>query len=169
MSDITIDADAFGRTMEQILGKVGDNVGKAVPPTVEESLKVGQKAWKKNARSVLSKSYSRGGWGKARSNADRYRSGPHKGEVKPGGWFGRTIRTGRYARSIQHQMLRDQGEVVEGEIGSRSLPGLAHLLEKGHGYYTAAPHVHIEPAAEEAFGDFERRVGDAVEGALNDV
>lgn len=168
MSDVSIEMDAFGRTVEQILERLGNNVRVGIPPTVDESLEVGQKAWKRNARRVLSTSYSRGGWGKARANAARYRGGYHKGQVKSG-WYGTVYKTGAYARSINHQILTKAGEFTEGEIGSRSLPGLAHLLEKGHGYFPAAPHVHIEPAADEAFEDFERRLDDVVERAINDT
>ena len=166
-ADITVEADAFGRTLEQLLGRVADGVKQNVVPTVEESLKVGQDAWKKNARAVLSKSYSRGGWGKVGRDAVRVKSGPHKGQVKEG-WRGKTIKTGKYARTIRHHML-STGEETEGEIGSSSMPGLAHLLEKGHGFFPAAPHVHIEPAAEEAFADFEKRVDRAVEEAIDDA
>ena len=171
MSDITVDADAFGRTLEQLLGRVGTNTTSAMPAAVEKALDKGEKAWKKNARAVLSKSYSRGGWGKARGNAETYRSGPHKGQVKSG-WYGRTIKTGKYARSIRHHMLTPGGETPDGEIGSASLPGLAHLLEKGHamvGGGSVGARVHIEPAAEEAFGDFERLVDEAIEEAINDA
>ena len=170
MSDITVEADAFGRTLEQLLGRVGTNVTRSMAPAVENALGRGQKAWKLNARRVLSKSYSRGGWGKVRSGAVRYKSGYHKGQVKSG-WYGKVYQTGKYARSIRHQMLSG-GETPEGEIGSPTVPGLAHLLEKGHalvGGGSARAFVHIAPAAEEAFADFEKLADHAVERAIHDA
>lgn len=170
MSDYTVEADAFGRTLEQILGHVDTNVKAKVEPAVEKSLKEGQKAWKKNARSVLSASYTRGGWGKARRNAIRFKSGKHKGQVK-WGWYGRVYKTGKYASSINHHMLKG-GENPEGEIGSPTVPGLVHLLEKGHasvgGGFVGA-RVHVAPAAEETFKKFENELGKRIEEALNDA
>ncbi len=170
MTDLTIDIDEFGRTMEQILENVDNGVKQNVMPEVEKSLEKGERAWKKNAKAVLSKSYSRGGWGRMKS-FERYKRGKNKGKVKPKSikWYGRTYKTGKYARSIRHQLLTSGEEVTEGEIGSPTVPGLAHLLEKGHGFFTAAPHVHIAPAAEETFKDFERTVDMAVERAINDA
>ena len=170
MSDITVEADAFGRTLEQLLGRVGSGVTAHMPQAVDKALAHGQREWKKNARRVLSTSYSRGGWGKARKGATTYKSGYHKGQVKSG-WYGRVYRTGRYANSISHQTL-STGELTEGEIGSRSLPGLAHLLEKGHamvGGGSVGAKVHIEPAAEDAFDKFEDFVDQAVEEAINEA
>ena len=170
MTDITIEADAFGRTLTELLGRVGTGVGKAMPETVKGSLKTGQKAWKKNARAVLSKSYTRGGWGKHRKNATRYKSGKHKGQIKSG-WYGRVYTTGKYANSINSHLIKG-GDSPEGEIGSPTVPGLAHLLEKGHasvGGGFVGGRAHIAPAAEEAFKDFEKRADRAVERAINDA
>ncbi len=168
MSDVTVEADAFGRTLEQLLGRLGDTTSDYVMPTVDKALAKGEKAWKRNATAVLSASYSRGGWGKLGPNAKYYKSGRHKGKVKSG-WYGTTIKTGKYARSIKHHLMTEGREFTEGEIGSPTVPGLAHLLEKGHGYFTAAPHVHIEPASQEAFDDFEKLVDVTIEKAINDV
>ena len=170
MTDITVEADAFGRTLEQLLGRVGTGVTSHMPRAVEKALAYGQKEWKQNARRVLSKSYSRGGWGKVRRNATRYKRGYHKGQVKSG-WYGKVYKTGRYASSISHHML-SSGELTDGEIGSGTMPGLAHLLEKGHamiGGGSVAGREHIAPAADEAFSKFEDFVDEAIEEAINDA
>ena len=167
MTDITVDADRFGATLEQLLGKVKDNVTAAMPRAVEMALARGEKAWKSNARAVLSSSYSRGGWGKQKKTYTR-KGRPSKKVV----WYGKTYKTGKYASSINHQMLTEGGELTEGEIGSRNMPGLAHLLEKGHasvGGGFVSGREHIAPAADEAFRDFERDVDRAVERAINDA
>ena len=60
----------------------------------------------------------------------------------------------------------------DGEIGSASMPGLAHLLEKGHasvGGGFVSGREHIAPAADEAFDDFERRLGASVERAIDEA
>lgn len=171
MSDYTVGSDAFGKSLSQILHRLGQNVTSLTPDAVEQALKTGEKAWKKNAKSVLSVSYSRGGWGKVRggkSGIETYKSGKRKGQVKSINWYGKTYKTGRYARSIRHHMLSQAGS-PEGEIGSASMPGLAHLLEKGHGHYPAAPHVHIAPAADEAFKDFDTQLDKAIDKAINDA
>lgn len=163
MTDLTIEADDFGRTLTELLGRVETGVQRNVEEPIEHALQVGQRSWKTYARAVLSKSYSRGGWGKkktVRTKSGRISKATH--------WYGKTIRTGKYARSIRHQ-LTSKGAVTEGEVGSPTMPGLAHLLEKGHGYYPAAPHVHIAPASDEAFRDAERGLGRAVERAINDA
>lgn len=170
MADITVEADAFGRTLEQLLGRVDTNVKAKVTPAIEKSLRTGQRAWKKNARSVLSASYSRGGWGKAKRGAKRFKSGAHKGQVKSG-WYGRTYKTGKYANSISHHMLQG-GDTPEGEIGSPTVPGLVHLLEKGHasiGGGFVGGREHVAPASEEAFKDFEQEVDKGVEAALREA
>lgn len=174
MADITVEADAFGRTLEQLLGRVDESVKSKITPAVERSLETGQRAWKKNARAVLSASYSRGGWGKARKGAVRFKSGAHKGQVKghiKAGWYGRTYKTGKYASSISHHMLQG-GDTPEGEIGSPTVPGLVHLLEKGHasvGGGFVGGREHVAPASEEAFKEFEQEVDKGVEAALREA
>ena len=166
MPDISIEADEFGRTVEQLLGRLATGVESETPEAVEQALDAGEKAWKKNARSVLSKSYSRGGWGKRKQTYT-----PTGRKSKRVEWYGKTFKTGKYARSIRHQMLQS-GELTEGEIGSSSMPGLAHLLEKGHalvGGGSAKAFVHIEPAAEQAFKDFEKYIDQAIDRAIDDV
>lgn len=171
MSDITIDADAFAITMTKIFERLGQNVERFTPPVVERSLEVGEEAWKSNARAVLSQSYSRGGWGKIRGGTSggitRFKSGKRKGQIKSINWFGKVYKTGKYARSISHHLMSSGGLVTEGEIGSPSLPGLAHLLEKGHGGPgPAGAHQHIAQAYETAAKNLEDGVGDAIEEAI---
>ena len=167
MADISIEADQFGATIEQILGRLESGIKARVPAAVERALEIGENSWKRNARAVLSRSYSRGGWGKQKQT---YTKSGRKSKKTV--WYGRTIRTGKYARSISHHMLYSGGELTEGEIGSPSMAGLAHLLEKGHalmGGGSARAFVHIEPAAEDAFANFEKRVNTTVEEAINDA
>lgn len=168
MSDYTVGSDEFARSLSQILKNLNQNVTTLTPDAVEQALRTGEKAWKKNAKSVLSQSYSRGGWGKVKSVEKYSPRGRRKGQIKSIKWYGKTFKTGKYARSIRHHMLKKAGS-PEGEIGSPSMPGLAHLLEKGHGRYTAAPHVHIAPAADEAFKDFDTQLDRAIDKAINDA
>lgn len=171
MTDITVEADRFGKTLEELLQRVGNGVKHHAPEAVEKSLKRGEKAWKRNAKRVLSTSYSRGGWGRTKANAARYRSGHHKGQVKSG-WYGKVYKTGKYARSIRHHMLSSDGETIDGEIGSASMPGLAHLLEKGHasiGGGFVAGKEHIAPAADEAFSKFENDLLEAIQEAIDEA
>lgn len=167
-----IESDLFASTVEELLNGLDVNIGNALPTAVERALDKGEKAWKENAKSVLSVSYSRGGWGKEKGDREYYKSGPRKGQVRAIKWYGKTYKTGRYARSIRHHMLMPGGRTPEGEIGSASMPGLAHLLEKGHasigGGYVPA-YEHISPAADDAFSDFETLVEEAIEEALNDL
>lgn len=61
--------------------------------------------------------------------------------------------TGRYATSITYRMHRS-AQGPSAEIGSATMPGLAHLLEKGHalvGGGHSRAFVHIEPAAQTGF------------------
>lgn len=170
MADISIEADAFGRTLSQLLERLDQGVISRAPQAIEKALDKGERAWRENANAVLSSSYSRGGWGKEKGRT-YYKSGAHKGELKAVQWYGKTYKTGRYARSIKHHMIQS-GETPEGEIGSATMPGLAHLLEKGHasiGGGSVRAYEHISPAADEAFDDFESLLDSAVEEAINDA
>ena len=167
MTDLTIEADQFGATLTQLLGNVDSRVTDAMPDAVEKALKRGEKAWKKNAKDVLSRSYSRGGWGNVRGGRKRDSKRRRATDGVPD-YYGKTFITGPYQRSITHHML-SKGRATEGEIGSKKMPGLAHLLEKGHaaiGGGMVPAYVHIAPASEEAFRDFDELVDEAVEEAL---
>lgn len=61
--------------------------------------------------------------------------------------------TGRYAESISYTVRGGDSKPTV-EIGSPTRPGLAHLNEKPHalvGGGSSTPHVHIAPAADDAF------------------
>lgn len=168
MADVTIESDRFAATVEELLSRLNDGVKTHAPQAVEKALKRGEKAWKKNAKSVLSRSYSRGGWGRKKP-ARILKSGRKSRKVE---WYGKTYKTGKYARSIRHHMLTSMGELTEGEIGSASMPGLAHLLEKGHasiGGGFVSGREHIAPAADEAFDNFEKYLEEAIQEAINEV
>lgn len=72
-------------------------------------------------------------------------------------------KTGAYAASITYRVNQKSEEVVAAEVGSKTLPGLSHLLEKGHamvgGGKTTAFNF-IGPAADEAF----KTTTEAIEG-----
>lgn len=75
--------------------------------------------------------------------------------------------TGRYAASISYR-VRQAGHESTGEVGSAKLPGLPHLLEKGHakvGGGRVEGREHIASAAEEGF-DATNRAVDAGMAAL---
>ena len=77
--------------------------------------------------------------------------------------------SGDYARGLSARRDPDGRGSYTGHIYNKDLPGLPHLLEKGHakvGGGRVAGRSHIAPAAEDAFEDFERRVRKAVDESL---
>lgn len=79
--------------------------------------------------------------------------------------------TGKYAKSIRSKLTKG-GVNPSAEAGSASMPGLSHLLEKGHarvGGGRVAGRPHIAPAAEVAFDYTEELMGKAIERVLNDA
>ena len=72
-------------------------------------------------------------------------------------------KTGAYAASITYRVNQKSDEVVTAEVGSKTMPGLPHLMEKGHaivGGGRSHAFVHIAPAADEAF----KTTTEAIEG-----
>lgn len=72
----------------------------------------------------------------------------------------------RYKSGWQYR-IKSSGDSFSGEIGNASVPGLPHLLEKGHarvGGGRVQGYEHISPAAESAFKVLEEEVGKVVSG-----
>ena len=77
-------------------------------------------------------------------------------------------KTGRYAASLTYT-VRGGGMDVWGEVGSKKLPGLVHLLEKGHakiggGRTRAFP--HMAPGYDEGAPAFEKELLEGVDRVL---
>lgn len=76
--------------------------------------------------------------------------------------------TGRYAGSISMAM-RESRTNPHVEVGSKELPGLPHLLEKGHartGGGFVSGRQHIAPAADHAFDETMRLLDESIGEAL---
>ena len=74
-------------------------------------------------------------------------------------------RTGRYRDGWASSTKRNSADIFTGTVYNKDVPGLPHLLEKGHakvGGGRVPGEVHIAPAAEKAFQDFERRIDEVV-------
>lgn len=74
-------------------------------------------------------------------------------------------RTGRYREGWATRTKRDSTDRYVGTVYNKDVPGLPHLLEKGHakvGGGRVQGNQHIAPAAEKAFQDFERRIDEIV-------
>ena len=102
----TIDADDFAITLEEIIDEVGDCVQDGLYDGIVIGLKAGTKLWRSHAKDKI--------------GTHTYRRS------------GETITSGMYARSITNHMLSKDKARPEGEVGSRKLAGLSHLLEHGH-------------------------------------
>lgn len=78
-------------------------------------------------------------------------------------------KTGRYAGSLTYT-VRGKGAGVMGEVGSKELPGLVHLLEKGHakvGGGSVQGFLHMAPGFDEAVPVFEKTLLEGLEDALS--
>lgn len=95
-SDITVEMDAFGSTLKDLLGRVDDAVLDTIAPSVEEGAKVVRDEWSENAptltgRYAKSISYKVTGEGndtRAEIGSKKYPGLPHlleKGHAKVGG------------------------------------------------------------------------------------
>lgn len=152
MTNLTVDEDQFGAALDKILKDINGAVRQGAPEAVEEGLKVGQKEWK--ALAPVS------GGGKKRGGKRGGKQGGKRSEK----------RGGKYKKSIRHHMNKKDADRTSGEIGSPSLPGLPHLLEKGHakmGGGRVPGREHIAPAAELAFYATEVAMENMVERVLS--
>lgn len=76
--------------------------------------------------------------------------------------------TGRYAKGFRYK-VKGGGAKVTGEVGNASLPGLVHLLEKGHatiGGGRVAGRPHLSDAADAAGRELVESVEGLVERSL---
>jgi len=141
MAETSVDIDGFGATLNGILEEIGRDVKDACEPAVKRGLQKGAREWRKNARSAFAGTYIK---------------------------HGQMYTAGQYAKSIKWQITKG-GDSPVGEIGSPKMPGLPHLLEKGHarvGGGRVPGREHIAPAAEEAFDETEKALIELIGKAL---
>ena len=146
MRDITVEDDDFARGLEDILSEVAKVGNIGATEAVKTGIRVGARAWRKDARdSIGEHTYRRGG---------------------------ETITSGAYSRSIRSHMTDESDDHPAGEIGSPKLYGLTHLLELGHariGGGRVDPVLHLdERVAPEAFDAAIKAAERAIEEGLDD-
>lgn len=101
-----IEVDDFGTAIEDIFDEVALATGTGLVEGVQTGLRTGAKLWREHARKKIGKhTYKR---------------------------HGETYQTGNYAKSIHSHMTSKDEMRPAGEIGSPKMPGLTHLLQKGH-------------------------------------
>lgn len=89
-----------------------------------------------------------------------------KMKAKANGWDGKTGK--RYVSGFSNKVTASRAG-TSAEVGNRNVPGLVHLLEKGHntmGGRRVAGKPHLGPAFEETKEEFYKDVSKAVERAL---
>ena len=77
-------------------------------------------------------------------------------------------KTGKYAASLSYT-VKGKGAKATGEVGSKKLPGLVHLLEKGHatiGGGRVAGHPHMAPGYDAGAPVFEEKLMEGVDRVL---
>lgn len=77
-------------------------------------------------------------------------------------------KTGKYAASLSYT-VKGKGMAASGEVGSKKLPGLVHLLEKGHakvGGGRVAGHPHMAPGFDAGAPVFEKKLMEGVDNVL---
>ena len=101
-----VNADQFAIELDEIIKEVGEAAQIGLYEGIKSGLKTGAGIWRKHAKDAI---------------------GTHQYKRS-----GETHTTGMYARSITSHMLSNDETKPVGEIGSRKLAGLSHLLEFGH-------------------------------------
>jgi len=150
MADLLVDDDRFAQSIEDILSNVGSGVTDAMPTVVRMGVKTAAKEWRRGIKDTIMSD----------RKSQTYRK------------HGKTYTVGAYAKSIRSHMLVKDGLRPSGEVGAPKMPGLPHLLEKGHakvGGGSVNGIEHIAPAAERAFETTVKLAEMMVDGVLDDA